>query len=483
MNTSRKSQRKGRFMRKIIKQAVALNLAAVLAFSLAGCGSTEKKKSQSETESGKQEQVNRNQADWAEKAVIYEVNVRQYTAEGTFKAFEEHLQDIKETGVNTLWFMPIYSISQVNKKGTLGSYYSISDYKNVNSEFGTMDDFKEIVTKAHDMGFKIVLDWVANHTGFDHVWITEHPEYYLHDAGGEIVSPLGTDWTDVAQLDYKNNDMREAMIDSMKFWIDDIGIDGFRCDYAQGVSIDFWEQARKELDKIKPIWMVAEDGTNSDSLLQAAFDSDYNFPLYDGLKLASTVSGQADKLDELLSPKVPAGSYKMNFLDNHDKNTYDGTLEKRFGKEKIGALWSLIFTSEGVPLVYSGDEESLDLSLEFFEKDNIDFGDYEYKDMISKLGKIRTDNKALYSTTGGKIEYLKEDNDSVIAFSRKKGNNKITVVANLSNDEQTVKYDKLPDGGEVLMHGDSKGMDEKNDKVKGKDLKKLKAWEYYIIQS
>ena len=346
-------------MRKIFKSFIALSLATSMVLSLAGCGNSSKK------ETFKEDEVvigERTQADWIDTAIIYEVNVRQYTNEGTFAAFSSHLERLKNMGVNTLWFMPIYPISELNKKGTLGSYYSIRDYKEVNNEFGTLDEFKELVNKAHEMGFHVILDWVANHTGWDHTWITEHSEYYAKDENGNIISPLNTDWNDVAQLDYTNNDMRTAMIDAMKFWIDDIGVDGFRCDYAQGVPLDFWEQARTELDKIKPIYMVAEDGTNSDSLLNKAFDSNYNFELYDALKLASSVPNTADKLESYIKKDLPYGAFKMNFIDNHDKNTYDGTLADRFGEESLGALYTVVFTAEGLPLIYSGNEEDSDIS-------------------------------------------------------------------------------------------------------------------------
>ena len=226
-------------MKKIFKSTTACLLAVSMLFSLTACGNDKKN---SEPETFKEDEVvegDRLQADWVDTAIMYEVNVRQYTEEGTFNAFSEHLERLKEMGVNTLWFMPIYSISEVNKKGTLGSYYSIRDYKSVNSEFGTLEDFQALVDKAHEMGFKVVLDWVANHTGWDHTWITEHPEYYAKDEDGNIIFPMNTDWTDVAQLDYTNENMRAAMIDAMKFWIEEVDVDGFRCDYAQGVPIRF----------------------------------------------------------------------------------------------------------------------------------------------------------------------------------------------------------------------------------------------------
>lgn len=469
-------------MRKIFKSFIALSLATSMVLSLAGCGNSSKK------ETFKEDEVvigKRTQADWIDTAIIYEVNVRQYTNEGTFAAFSSHLERLKNMGVNTLWFMPIYPISELNKKGTLGSYYSIRDYKEVNNEFGTLDEFKELVNKAHEMGFHVILDWVANHTGWDHTWITEHSEYYAKDENGNIISPLNTDWNDVAQLDYTNNDMRTAMIDAMKFWIDDIGVDGFRCDYAQGVPLDFWEQARTELDKIKPIYMVAEDGTNSDSLLNKAFDSNYNFELYDALKLASSVPNTADKLESYIKKDLPYGAFKMNFIDNHDKNTYDGTLADRFGEESLGALYTVVFTAEGLPLIYSGNEEDSDISLEFFEKDNIDFGDYKYEKLLTDFCTIKTENEPLYTgLAGGKVRMITNDNKSILSYERVKNGKKITVVVNLSNKEQTVKYDKKISKGNILLNGDSTRIinDEKTT-LNTKDLNTLKPFEYYIILS
>lgn len=463
-----------------MRRIAALTLAASMALSIAACG-----KSDSFTEDETVE-GSRLQADWFDTAIIYEVNVRQYTEEGTFKAFSEHLERLQDLGVNTLWFMPIYPISELNKKGTLGSYYSIRDYKDINSEFGTFDDFRELVNTAHDMGFHVIIDWVANHTGWDHTWITEHPEYYAKDENGEIISPLDTDWYDVAQLDYANPDMRAAMIDCMKFWVEDVGIDGFRCDYAQGVPIDFWETARTELDKIKPIYMVAEDGTSSDSLLNSAFDSNYNFDLYDGLKLASSVSNNADKLEYFIDKDLPYGAAKMNFIDNHDKNTYDGTLDERFGNASLGALYTVIFTAEGLPLIYSGNEEDTDISLEFFEKDNIDFGDYKYTDLLSALCHIKTSNEPLYNgIAGGKVRMIEDDNKSILAYERVKNGKKITVIVNLSDKEQTVKYDKNISSGKILLHGDENGLSDATGEkdVDVKKLKTLTAYEYYIILS
>lgn len=422
------------------------------------------------------------QAEFSDTAIMYEVNVRQYTKEGTFAAFETHLERLKEMGVNTLWFMPIYSISELNKKGTLGSYYSIKDFKSVNNEFGTLEEFKALVDKAHSMGFNVILDWVANHTGWDHTWITEHPDYYLKDETGNIISPIGQDWTDVAQLDFANSSMKTAMIDAMSFWIKEVGVDGFRCDYAQGVPIEFWNEARTELNKIKPIYMVAEDGFNSTSLLNTAFDSSYNFELYDMLISTASGMGNASDLIYKIAPELPAGAFKMNFIENHDKNSWDGSLLKRFGEESIGAMTTLMFTIEGMPLIYSGQEESIDKTLEFFEKDNIDFGDYTYEKLISSLCKIKSTYKALNNVSGGDLIPIESNNKKVLSFKRIADGTQITVVMNLSKAEQKVKFDKKLPNGTIIFHGDGSGkLSTEPEEVKVKSSTTLSPWEYYII--
>lgn len=474
-------------MKKIFNQIAALSLAVSIAFSITACGTSGSSDSKQIDTFAEDEAISgdRLQADWIDNAIIYEVNVRQYTEEGTFEAFGKHLERLKAMGVNTLWFMPIYSISQVNKKGTLGSYYSISDYMSVNSEFGTKEDFETLVNTAHEMGFHVILDWVANHTGWDHVWISEHPEYYLKDETGEITCPLGTDWVDVAQLDYSNKDMRKAMIDAMSYWIKDIGIDGFRCDYAQGVPMDFWEEARTALDEIKPIYMVAEDGSNSVYLMEKAFDSDYNFELYDAIKFSAKMSNSADDMKKFINPELPYGASKMNFLDNHDKNTYNDTMSTRFGSEALGALHTIVFTAEGIPLIYSGNEEDDNISLEFFEKDNIDFGDYKYEELLTKLCKIKTDNEPLYSgIAGGKVRFIDTDNDNVLCYERVKNGKKITTIVNCNAKEQNVKYDRTVDAGTILLHGDSTGIDEnENQSLDTSNITTLNPWEYYIVYS
>ena len=479
-----------RLKKRIFNKAIAAILAVTMLLSLTSCGKEDKVEKPVESPIPTVERV---QADWLDKAILYEVNVRQYTQEGNFEEFSKHLERLKKMGVNTLWFMPIYSIAQVNKKGTLGSYYSIKDYYSVDSEFGTLEDFKALVDEAHSMGFHVILDWVANHTGWDHTWITDHPEYYLKDEEGNIISPIGQDWNDVAQLDFNNQDMRQAMIDAMKYWVNDIGVDGFRCDYAQGVPVDFWEEARKQLDTIRPIYMVAEDGFQSNGLLNNAFDSNYNFKVYDMLEEIAMGGVNVNNMIYKLEVDLPEGAFAMNFLDNHDKNTYDGTLNERFGEDAIAVFSTFMFTIPGMPLIYSGQEESLDLSLEFFEKDVIPFGTYKYSDLLTSLCTIKSSFSSLNTNyTGGELVNHEVDNNKVLAYSRTRDGKTITVVLNLSDKEQKVVYKDKILTSKVLLHGDASGIISNSvkdatleveglEKVKNKDLKTLAPWEYYIL--
>ena len=483
-------------LKRCLTGVLAVSMIATAMVGLTGCGKGSEEKSITLEEAPVPE-VSRVQANWAKDAVLYEVNVRQYTEEGTFDAFSQHLERLKKMGVNTLWFMPIFPISEKERKGTLGSYYSIKDYYEVNPEFGSKEDFIALVNKAHDMGFHVILDWVANHTGWDNTWITEHPEYYLKDDSGNIIYPVDTDWTDVAQLDFSNPDMRKAMIDVMSYWVKEVGVDGFRCDYAQGVPQDFWEEARAALDQIKPVYMLAEDGTQSAGLLNKAFDSNYAFAVYDMLELAGTGSVDTSALKYQLEAELPEGAFKMNFLDNHDKNSYEGTMEKRYGAQSIGALTSLIFTMPGMPIIYSGQEEDIDYELAFTEKDCINFGDYKYEELFTILSHIKANYDALNNDySGGSLTIHESDNKKVLAFSRTRDGLSITFVGNLSNKEQEVSYMNGVATGKVLLHGDANGIIEnveiKEDgslntenlgKAKKNNLTKLGAWEYYVIVS
>lgn len=330
---------------KVIQMAAAM-LSILLLLSACSTGTSSTAKGDEYTIPDYEDGL-RYQPEWTRDAVIYEVNVRQYTPEGTFNAFAEHLEELKDMGINTLWFMPIHPISKTLRSGTLGSYYAATDYREVNPEFGMAEDFKALVDWAHEMGFKVMLDWVDNHTGWDSPWIAGHPDWYIQDESGNIISPLGMGWPDVADLNFDNADMRAEMIACMKYWIEEYDIDGYRCDHAGGVPVDFWEEARAELEAVKPMFMLAEDDA-SVSLLTSAFDFNYNLKLYDTLVAVAKDAKRANSVKYYIPESYPDGTYTLNYLDNHDKNSYDNTIMSAFGADTIPAMFSLIYTIPGV---------------------------------------------------------------------------------------------------------------------------------------
>jgi glycosidase len=385
-------------------------------------------------------EVKANYPDWAKNSVIYEVNVRQYTPEGTFKAFEANLPRLKELGVDILWFMPIHPIGIVDRKvpdgmkESLGSYYSVRDYKGVNPEFGTEADFKALVTKAHEMGFKVLIDWVANHSSRDISWIAEHPDWFVQDSTGKILAPF--DWTDVAKLNYQNKDMRAAMIDAMKYWVSNCDIDGFRCDVAGEVPVDFWEDARFELEKTKPMFMLAENEDKAE-LCNKAFDANYGWGMHhvmhqvaQGKDSVNKISQQVIKMDSIM----PKNSFQMNFITNHDENSWNGTVKEKFG-DGGKAYAVLTYTLPGMPLIYGGQEAGLDKRLKFFTKDTISWDNMELVPFYQTLNKLKHGNEALFNPPfGGTFEKVKNSETSkVITFIRAKGSSKVLVMANLTN--------------------------------------------------
>lgn len=372
--------------------------------------------------------------EWAKKAVLYEVNIRQYTPEGTFMAFETHLPRLKEMGVDILWIMPINPISEKNRKGSLGSYYAVKDYKAVNPEFGTLDNFKDLVNKAHGLGLKVIIDWVPNHTGWDNSWITEHKDWYTQDSLGNVIPP-NPDWADIADLNYDSKPMRRAMIDAMRFWLTNTNIDGFRCDVAWGVPQDFWEAARASLDSIKPVYMLAEDEDHPD-FLKKAFDSNYAWKLHhilnevaQGKKQASDIKNYFDETGN----KYALGSYPMQFITNHDENSWNGTEYERMG-DAVKTFAALTFTVEGIPLLYSGQEAGLHKRLLFFDKDTINWSNLEMQKFYQSLTRLKHSNQALWNGVAGGAMFWVETSlpENVFAFTREKDKNQVLAIFNLS---------------------------------------------------
>lgn len=374
--------------------------------------------------------------EWSRYATIYEVNIRQFTPEGTFEAFLEHIPRLKKMGVDILWLMPINPVGEKNRKGSLGSYYSVRDYKGINPEFGNLDDFKKLVDQAHGEGMKVIIDWVANHTSWDHDWITGHPDWYTKDSLGQMVSPY--DWSDVADLNFDNADLRTAMIDALKYWVLETDIDGYRCDVAGMVPVEFWESARTELDKIKPVFMLAE--AEEPGHHSRAFDMSYAWDLHHIMNSIAKGEKNANALVKYFSQHdtlYPADAYRMLFTSNHDENSWNGTEFERMGEASI-CMAVLSATLPGMPLVYSGQESAFNKRLRFFEKDTIDWSDYRLEPFYTKLFALKHAYQPLWNGAwGGKIEIVPSSADSLVfAFIREKEGDRVFVLANLTGKVQ-----------------------------------------------
>ena len=383
---------------------------------------------------------------WIKNAVIYEVNVRQFSQEGSFAKVQAHLPRLKELGVDILWLMPIHPISKLKRKGTLGSPYSVADYKGVNPEYGTAADFKAFVDAAHAQGMYVILDWVANHTGWDNPWI-QNTAWYTKDRNGNIIHPEGTDWTDVADLNFDNREMRAAMVEAMKYWVVNFDIDGFRADVAGSVPTDFWNDAAKELNRIKPLFMLAEDASKTD-LLREAFLANYGWPFKDFANNVGTKYGSKnDFVGYLLMMRdwYPKGTFPMNFITNHDENSWNGTEFKRLGPA-VEQMAALSFVVAGMPLIYSGQEIGLDRQLAFFEKDPIVWTESRWTPFYQSLIRLKKNNQALWNgNAGGVTRDLTTKGDSVIAIARTLPGSRVLYVANISPKVQrtTVQFGNL----------------------------------------
>jgi glycosidase len=370
-------------------------------------------------------------ASWVRRGNIYEVNVRQYTREGTFKAFAKHLDRLKTMGVEILWFMPINPISKTDRKGSLGSYYAVSDYTSVNPEFGTLADFRQVVKAAHAEGMKVILDWVPNHTGADHRWLRQHPDFYKKDSSGKAAIPF--DWADTRQLNYDNPVMRDSMIASMQYWIRLTDIDGFRCDAAWNVPGDFWNTCINRLRKMKPLFMLAEG--DLPYLAKNGFDALYPWDLFH--KMVSVAKGDrpAFALDSILhqyDTAYPTGTLEMYFTSNHDENSWNGADYQTFPGAAYAPFAVLTETLPwDIPLIYSGQEEPVLRALSFFEKDSIGFRAYKRARFYKTLLALRKRNPALDADASFKKLSVGDDR-AVYAFLREKSGHRLLVLLNLS---------------------------------------------------
>jgi len=412
--------------------------------------------------------------EWSKNATMYEVNLRQYSKEGSFKVFQGQLKRLKEMGVDIVWFMPIHPIGKEQRKGSLGSYYSVQDYKAVNPEFGTLEDFKAVVKEAHNLGMKVIIDWVANHTAHDNVWRKSHPDWFTKDSTGKVVPPVA-DWSDVIDLNYDSQEMRKEMIESLKFWLRETDIDGFRCDVAEMVPVDFWNSVRPALDSIKPVFMLAE-GERPEFHSQC-FDATYTWSTFHVMNMVAggkmsvaSLDSVLHRNDSLYGPKA----YRLYFTTNHDENTWNGTEYERMGPAR-DALSALTFVLPGMPLIYSGQESALKKRLKFFEKDAIDWGNYPLADFYQKLTALKNRNKALLAGGEASYERIKaKDFASVFSFIRKKDDSQVLYVGNFSKKDAEFDLGISFEGKDV-MKGTAKTF-KPGEKVK------LKAWEFIVLE-
>ena len=414
--------------------------------------------------------------EWVYNATIYEVNTRQYTPEGTFNAFANHLPRLQELGVDILWFMPIQTIGEKDRKGSLGSYYSIKNYTEVNSEFGTLDDFKEVVETAQSMGMKVILDWVANHTSRDAVWVDEHPDWYVRDSLGDL--NVMYDWTDIAQLDYTITEMRSEMIKSMMFWVEETGIDGFRCDVAGELPTDFWEVAKDSLLAINnDLFFLAE--AEKPELNESAFDAYYAWDFHHKMNSVAQGKEPVDSLRASLNRMLnnfPNHAIPMYFTSNHDENSWNGTEFERMG-DAVKTFAALTYVLPGMPLIYNGQEAGLNKRLEFFEKDLIDFSDNDdFTGFYKMLNSLKKQHPALQSQErdGNMSEISNNHPQKVWSFKRSKGESEVVAIFNLSRDSLDVTLEEdFKSVNYVSMH------DSTDVEITGEVA--LQPWEYKIL--
>ena len=414
-------------------------------------------------------------------ATIYELNTRQLTPEGTFKAAEAVLPALKEIGVDIIWIMPIQKIGELERKGTLGSYYAITDYCQFNPEFGTRADFEHFLAEAHKLGLKVILDWVANHTAPDSEW-TKNEGWHYRDSLGNLM--VQYDWTDISKLNYDNHDMRAEMKKAMHWWMDTIGIDGFRCDVAGEVPTDFWNDAMAELRAKHPnMFTLAEDEAEAQDLTETAFDMYYGWELHhlmngvaQGSKTVEDLWGYFAKVDTTIRKEA----IRMNFTSNHDENSWTGTEFERMGDahKTFAALTFVLPKSQ--PLIYTGQEIALQRRLEFFEKDSVkelvdlEYGK-EYRDFYKSLTKFRHENKALAAGQNvAPMVFVEGAPENVLAFTREKEGNKVFCIFNFSAEPTTLTITEAEAGDYACICGETKSF-------KAGDVVELAAWGFMLL--
>ncbi|MEP6920164.1 MAG: alpha-amylase family glycosyl hydrolase [bacterium] len=429
--------------------------------------------------------------DWVKDGVVYEIFPRAFSQQGDFNGITARLDDLKDLGVNILWLMPIHPIGQEKKKGTIGSPYAVRDYYGLNPDYGTKGDFKKLISEAHRRNMKVIIDIVANHTSWDSVMM-KWSDFYEHDASGHITYPH--DWSDVAELNYSNPKLRTYMTEMLKYWVREFDLDGFRCDVAEEVPTEFWENARAELDAIKPDIVMLAEGHKAELLLKA-FDFDYSWPIHSTLTNVLHGVGRASDIRSEWERELrdwPRASLHMRFSDNHDERRAIA----RFGEPAALAASALVFTLDGVPMLYNGMEvgdttESGAPAL--FEKLPVFWPIAErrpefprfYKQMIA----LRKSSPALRR---GSLEWLRNSDESrVLTYVRRTPGEEVVVAINLSSRPffgsvetaaGAIYLDATPDVGAPLPPDAPAPDQTARRRVVGLPTLMLKAWGYRIFR-
>ena len=420
------------------------------------------------------------------QGVLYEVNIRQFTNEGTFEAFAKELPKVKALGVNILWFMPTFPISTTKSKGPLGSYYAVSDYKGVNPEYGSLEDLKSLVNKAHEMGMYVIFDWVPGHTGWDHVWIKEHPEFYLKNEAGEIIDPIDPrtgesfGWTDVADLDYDNPAMREAMKEAMLYWIKEVDIDGYRVDQAYAVPMDFYEDTFAAMRALKPVFLLGETDANHPGGFEHLknFDASYDFPGHHLTKEIAhgkkTVLDYSNHRENFINKHDPS-HFLLNFVSSHDENAWSGTVDEIYG-DASHAMMALNYMSPGLPFLYSGVEYDLNKRLLFFEKVSLPRLAGETYQLLKQLGELKQNHPSLNAgKEAGEYNQIETSlGEKVLAFERTKAGDTIVFMTNLSKEH--IGFTS-PYNGYFKRYQDNKPK-----RLSYSYEYRMKPWEFWILK-
>lgn len=378
------------------------------------------------------------QPDWIRRAVIYEINLRQYSAAGNFAAVTADLPRIRDLGVDVLWLMPIHPIGELNRKGPLGSYYAIKDYYGINPEFGTAADFKQLVDAAHAQGLRVILDWVGNHTAWDHPLTREHPDYYARDHAGRFQPPTGFDWTDVIQLDFSNPAVLDYEYTAMAYWIQNYGIDGFRCDFATGMPTAFWNELSARLRLLRPdLFLLSESELPQHQL--HAFNASYAFDMMHTINAVAQGRAGVSHIDDTLARsrvRFPAGAALLYYTSNHDENSWQGTEFERLGRGTM-PFAVLTFVLDGIPLIYNGQEVGFDRRLEFFERDPIEWTpNPSLTAFYRTLAQLRRTHPALHSGAATR-RVPSTQNESIYALVREAGAQRVLAILNLTARDVT----------------------------------------------